>query len=108
MDISTSSQPTQPATKEEVKTGATTKEDVKTETPTAAPAPRRRSTDSCSDYSDDLVERVRAAKAAAQEQMVAFGDVSEYEIRKIYGQRTDIKYDEPIEPSGSNPDKQQP
>ncbi|MDT8069480.1 MAG: hypothetical protein ROO76_15055 [Terriglobia bacterium] len=46
------------------------------------------------DYSFDLVARVRAARDAAQREMEAFGDVSEYEIRKIYGQRTDIKYDE--------------
>jgi hypothetical protein len=42
----------------------------------------------------DLVSRVRAARAEAQRQMEEFGDVSEYEIRKIYGQRTDIKYDD--------------
>jgi hypothetical protein len=41
----------------------------------------------------DLVARVRAARAEAQCQIEEFGDVSEYEIRKIYGQRTDIKYD---------------
>jgi hypothetical protein len=46
------------------------------------------------DRSFDLVARVRAARDAAQREMEAFGDVSEYEIRKIYGQRTDIKYDE--------------
>ncbi|HEX9219103.1 MAG TPA: hypothetical protein VF858_01315 [Gemmatimonadaceae bacterium] len=45
-------------------------------------------------YEDDLVARVRAAKEAAQREMESFGDVSEYEIRKIYGRRTDIKYDD--------------
>ena len=44
------------------------------------------------DHSFDLVARVRAAREAAQREMEAFGDVSEYEIRKIYGQRTDITY----------------
>jgi hypothetical protein len=44
------------------------------------------------DHSFDLVTRVRAAREAAQREMEAFGDVSEYEIRKIYGQRTDITY----------------
>lgn len=46
------------------------------------------------DRSFDLVARVRAARDAAQREMEAFGDVSEYEIRKIYGQRTDITYDD--------------
>jgi hypothetical protein len=46
------------------------------------------------DHSFDLVARVRAAKEAAQREMETFGDVSEYEIRKIYGQRTDITYDD--------------
>jgi hypothetical protein len=45
------------------------------------------------DRSFDLVARVRAAREAAQHEMEVFGDVSEYEIRKIYGQRTDIRYD---------------
>ncbi len=45
------------------------------------------------DHSFDLVARVRAAREAAQREMEAFGDVSEYEIRKIYGQRTEITYD---------------
>jgi hypothetical protein len=45
-------------------------------------------------YEDDLVARVRAAKAAAQRDMESFGDVSEYEIRKIVGKRTELRYDE--------------
>ncbi len=45
-------------------------------------------------YEDDLVARVHAAKAAAQREMESFGDVSEYEIRKIYGQRTEFEYDD--------------
>jgi hypothetical protein len=51
------------------------------------------------DDSDDLAARVRRARAAFQREIDAFGDPSEYEIRKIYGQRTDIKYDE--EPSAA-------
>jgi len=54
-------------------------------------------------HSFDLVARVRAAKEAAQREMETFGDVSEYEIRKIYGQRTDLTYDQ--EPQ--NEEKQQ-
>ena len=46
------------------------------------------------DDSDDLAARVRRARAAFQRELEAFGDVSEYEVRKIYGQRTDIVYDE--------------
>ncbi len=45
-------------------------------------------------YEDDLVARVRAAKAAAQREMESFGDVSEYEIRKIHGQRNEFEYDD--------------
>jgi hypothetical protein len=41
-----------------------------------------------------LVARVRSAREEAQREMEAFGNVSEYEIRKIYGQRTDIRYDD--------------
>lgn len=48
----------------------------------------------CLDHSFDFVVRVRAAREVAQREMEAFGNVSEYEIRKIYGQRTDIKYDD--------------
>jgi hypothetical protein len=39
------------------------------------------------DDSDDQVARVRAAKAAAQREMEAFGDPSEYEITIIQGQK---------------------
>jgi len=45
-------------------------------------------------YEDDMVARVRAAKAVAQREMESFGDVSEYEVRKIVGQRTELRYDE--------------
>jgi hypothetical protein len=41
----------------------------------------------------DLVARVRAAKEAAQREMETFGNVSEYEIRKIYGQKSELSYD---------------
>lgn len=41
------------------------------------------------DRSVDLVARVRAAKEAAQRRMEEFGDPSEYEITKIYGQKKD-------------------
>ena len=42
----------------------------------------------------DLVARVRAAKEAAQREMETFGNVSEYEIRKIYGQKSELSYDQ--------------
>lgn len=45
------------------------------------------------DRSIDLVARVRAAKEAAQREMEKFGDISEYEIRKIYGQKTELPYE---------------
>jgi hypothetical protein len=54
------------------------------------------------DSSDDLAARVRAAKEAAERELEAFGDVSEYEIRKIYGQRTDINYDEKKQPAAAH------
>lgn len=41
----------------------------------------------------DLVARVQAAKDAAQREMETFGNVSEYEIRKIYGQKSELSYD---------------
>jgi hypothetical protein len=46
------------------------------------------------DDSDDLAGRVRRARAAFQRELEAFGDVSEYEVRFIHGQRTDIVYGE--------------
>jgi hypothetical protein len=36
---------------------------------------------------DDLVARVRRARDAAQREMESFGDVSEYEVTKIHGQK---------------------
>ena len=47
------------------------------------------------DDSDDLVERVRRAKEAAQRKIEEFGDPSEYIVTKIYGRRTDIDYSKP-------------
>jgi hypothetical protein len=41
----------------------------------------------------DLVARVEAARDLAQREMETFGQVSEYEIRKIYGQKTEFTYD---------------
>lgn len=43
----------------------------------------------------DLVARVQAAQDAAQREMETFGNVSEYEIRKIYGQKSELSYDSP-------------
>lgn len=51
------------------------------------------------DHSSDLVARVRAAREAAQREMEAFGDVSEYDTCKIYGQRTDITYEDADDPA---------
>jgi hypothetical protein len=62
----------------------------------------------------DLVARVRAAKEAAQREMETFGHVSEYEIRKIYGQKTELSYDSPnderplVHPSSSDGQGQSP
>ena len=39
------------------------------------------------DRSFDLVARVRAAKAAAQREMESFGDVSEYDVTILHGQK---------------------
>jgi hypothetical protein len=77
MDISTSSKPTPPTAKEERLEA----------TPEQATPQRPHSPRSYFDYGDDLVERVRAARAEAQRQMEEFGDVSEYEIRIIQGQK---------------------
>lgn len=77
MEISTSSKPTPPTIKEEEQAAVA---------PEQATPPRPRSAEqSYFDYGDDLVARVRAAKAEAQRQMESFGDVSEYDIRTIQG-----------------------
>jgi hypothetical protein len=47
------------------------------------------------DDADDHAARVRRAKEAAQRQIEAFGDRSKYQVRKIYGRRTDIDYSRP-------------
>jgi hypothetical protein len=44
------------------------------------------------DHAIDLVELVRTARERAQRQVDAFKNLAEYEIRKIYGQRTEIQY----------------
>ena len=59
-------------------------------------SPSNRERERYYDDSDDLVARVRRAKEAAQRQLEAFGDRSEYEVRIIYGQRTDIDYSQPL------------
>ncbi len=46
------------------------------------------------EHSFDLVARVRAAREAAEREMQKFGKVSEYEVRKVYGQRADLNYDD--------------
>ena len=38
----------------------------------------------------DLVARIRAAREAAQREMESFGDVSEYTVTKLYGQKKEI------------------
>ena len=55
------------------------------------------------DHSFDLVARVRAAKEAAQREIEAFGDISEYEVRIIQGQKK-----ESPEPSESGKESTQP
>lgn len=47
------------------------------------------------DFSSDHVARVRAAKAAAQREMESFGDLSEYDVVILQGQRKE----EPVAPS---------
>ena len=46
------------------------------------------------EHSFDLVARVRLAREAAEREMRKFGNVSEYEVRKVYGQRSDLNYDD--------------
>jgi hypothetical protein len=57
-------------------------------------SPSNRDRERYYDDSDDLAARVRRARAAFQRELEAFGDVSEYEVRFIQGQRTDIVYGE--------------
>jgi hypothetical protein len=54
------------------------------------------------EHSFDLVARVRAAREAAEREMRKFGNVSEYEVRKIYGQRSDLNYDDESAPQLSD------
>jgi hypothetical protein len=71
----------------------TSQSKTKTETapkPEQDAPPKRESTedeDPYMDRTDDLVARVRRAKEAAQRKMESFGDVSEYEVTKIYGRK---------------------
>jgi hypothetical protein len=51
------------------------------------------------DRSFDLVARVRAAKEAAQRKMEEFGDVSEYDVTIIYGQKKEPDPDDKAENS---------
>jgi len=46
------------------------------------------------EHSFDLVARVRSAREAAEREMRKFGNVSEYEVRKVYGQRSELNYDD--------------
>jgi hypothetical protein len=55
------------------------------------------------EHSFDLVARVRAAREAAESEMRKFGKVSEYEVRKVYGQRADLNYDDESVPGLPDP-----
>jgi hypothetical protein len=50
------------------------------------------------DHSFDLVALVRASRERAQRKIDEFGSAAEYEIRQIFGQRTDLSYAESPEP----------
>jgi hypothetical protein len=50
------------------------------------------------DRSGDLVARVRRAKEAAQREMESFGDVSEYEVTNLHGQKRESA---PVAPEAS-------
>jgi hypothetical protein len=60
------------------------------------------------DHSFDLVALVRASRARAQRQIDEFGNAAEYEIRQIFGKRTDLIYAELPEPgeAGASEDRQ--
>jgi hypothetical protein len=64
------------------------------DTPSKTPTPTV-DRDQHLDHSFDLVALVRAARERAQRQIEAFKNIAEYEVRKIYGQRTDIQYPKP-------------
>jgi len=59
------------------------------------------------EHSFDLVARVRAAREAAEREMHKFGKVSEYEVRKVYGQRADLNYDDESVPGLPDPQAHQ-
>jgi hypothetical protein len=68
--------------------------EMKPDAPSKTPTPTV-DRDQHLDHSFDLVALVRAARERAQRQIEAFKNVAEYEVRKIYGQRTDIQYPRP-------------
>ena len=47
------------------------------------------------EHTVDHAVRVREARNAAQREIDAFGDVSEYELRKVYGQHSSLKHSDP-------------
>jgi len=59
-------------------------------------------------YDFDQAAQVRAAREAAQCEMEAFGDPSEYDTYKIYGQRTDITYEDVETSESSKPTEDTP
>ncbi len=59
-------------------------------------------------YENDLVARVRAARAEAERKMMEFGHPSEYVITKIQGQRADLRYDDEDFPAYSEETPRKP
>ena len=76
------------------------------EMPVASAPPRTQSDDPAEDKytyrSFDLVARVRAAKAAAQREMESFGDVSEYDVTILHGQKLEAPVQATPDPAPTN------
>jgi hypothetical protein len=68
--------------------------EIRQDAPAPPPAPPRNAVPRYYDEEFDLVARIRAAREAAEREMRKFGKVSEYEVRKVQGQRADLNYDD--------------
>jgi len=68
--------------------------EIRQDAPAPPPTPPRNTAPRYYDEEFDLVARIRAAREAAEREMRKFGKVSDYEVRKVQGQRADLNYDE--------------
>ncbi len=68
--------------------------EIRQDAPAPPPAQPRNTAPRYYDEKLDLVARIRTAREAAEREMRKFGKVSDYEVRKVRGLRSDLNYDE--------------